>query len=193
MTIVQATNILQAGAVTLVASFVFFYVLRVVRLDAYRQSLFALRDEFFDYAADGHITFESEAYQLLRLQMNSMIRFAHQLTLFRALMTWSVRLLVQPRPLEWNAKWNASLERIDNDSVRQQLQAFHARSMMIGMKHLLAGSPTLWTLMALSALGVITSGAFTGLRQLLRAASKRILLGPLDQQVIEEEAICFVA
>lgn len=58
-----------------------FWFYREFRTDTFRQSLFALRDEFFDDAAAGKIPFDSRAYGILRTTINGMIRFAHQLTL----------------------------------------------------------------------------------------------------------------
>ncbi len=190
MSVLQVTNVLQAFGVLALASFVVFYILRSQRLDNYRQQLFALRDEFFDYAADGHIAFDDEAYVLLRLQMNSMIRFAHQLSLFRALMTGAARLTFQPRPLEWNAAWANALKRLENEDVRLKLKAFHEASMMLAVKHLLVGSPVLWLLMLLSAVFLLCRGAFAGMQQLFSAASQQVFSGPLDQRFLEEEAVC---
>lgn len=52
------------------------------RLDSFRQKMFVVRDELFDYAASGKIEFNDPAYRLLRQSMNGHIRYAHQLTFF---------------------------------------------------------------------------------------------------------------
>lgn len=54
------------------------------RIDSFRQRVFALRDELFDEAAHGRISF-GKAYGLMRSTMNGGIRFAHQITLFHML------------------------------------------------------------------------------------------------------------
>ncbi len=59
----------------------FFWVLRSYQVDAFRQRMFALRDEWFDYADSGGISFEHAAYRNVRNMMNGHIRFAHRLDL----------------------------------------------------------------------------------------------------------------
>lgn len=63
-----------------------FFGGRDLRNDSLRQKLFALRDELFDYAADGNIDFGDPAYRLLRNFLNGTIRFAHKFSLLRLLM-----------------------------------------------------------------------------------------------------------
>lgn len=59
----------------------FFWLYRQMRLDVFRQKLFALRDELFDVAADGKIDFRHPAYGMLRSTINGTIRFGHRLNL----------------------------------------------------------------------------------------------------------------
>ena len=59
----------------------FFWLYRDYRVDAYRQRVFALRNELWDYAAAGHISFDDPAYLVVRNRMNGLIRFAHLLSL----------------------------------------------------------------------------------------------------------------
>lgn len=54
--------------------------------DYTRQELFTLRDELFDYAADGHISFDDEAYLTTRTMINGVIRFTHSVSLTNWLM-----------------------------------------------------------------------------------------------------------
>jgi hypothetical protein len=56
------------------------------RVDKVRQELFAIRDELFDQARDGKISFESEAYRATRTTLNGAIRFAHRLSFSRLIM-----------------------------------------------------------------------------------------------------------
>lgn len=46
-----------------------------------RQSVFKIRDEIFDLAADGQLSFDDPAYKHLRDSLNSVIRFAHGITI----------------------------------------------------------------------------------------------------------------
>lgn len=54
--------------------------------DYTRQELFKLRDELFDYAADGQIAFDDEAYLTTRTLINGVIRFTHSISLTHWLM-----------------------------------------------------------------------------------------------------------
>lgn len=54
-------------------------------LDAFRQSLFKLRDDLFMYAAHGNIAFDDPAYRVLRERMNSTIRYGHEFTITRCI------------------------------------------------------------------------------------------------------------
>ncbi|MDO8433669.1 MAG: hypothetical protein Q7S58_14790 [Candidatus Binatus sp.] len=63
---------------------------RPYRLDALRETLFALRDELFLIADDEEsLSFSHPAYTELRNHLNSMIRFAEKMTFFRSLVFWS--------------------------------------------------------------------------------------------------------
>ena len=68
-----------SAVITLAIGYFFFYVVwqRHV-VDVTRQQLFELRDQLFDIAADGRLSFESDSYKILRRVFNTGIRFAHQ-------------------------------------------------------------------------------------------------------------------
>lgn len=53
------------------------------RVDKTRQSLFAVRDDLFDRAVRGEISFDSEAYKTTRLILNGLIRFTHRASVLR--------------------------------------------------------------------------------------------------------------
>lgn len=52
-------------------------------IDETRQRLFALRDELFQQAEQGKVSFDSNAYRMLRSTLNGMIRFTHDLSFWR--------------------------------------------------------------------------------------------------------------
>lgn len=58
-----------------------FWLYRDYRVDQFRQSLFAIRDELFDFAADGNIGFDHAVYRGLRELINRQIRFGHRIRL----------------------------------------------------------------------------------------------------------------
>lgn len=53
------------------------------RLDKLRDDLFVIRDDLFRAAANGDISFDSDAYKIIRTNLNGMIRFSHDLSFFR--------------------------------------------------------------------------------------------------------------
>jgi hypothetical protein len=56
---------------------------RSATTDKFRQDLFALRAELFDYASGGAVRFDNRSYVRLRNLLNSMIRFAHEVSFVR--------------------------------------------------------------------------------------------------------------
>src|SRR2546425_10001640 len=102
----QAVALIFQSAIALILFLiVLFCALSRLRLDTFREQLFTIRAELFDYAASGKIDFSHPAYRLLRQSMNGFIRYGHQLSFFRlcmALLIWST---VQYKPkLEWTEK-----------------------------------------------------------------------------------------
>jgi hypothetical protein len=64
---------------------IFYISFRGYLLDRLRQKLFAIRDELFDFAADGGIGFGEPVYRELRNDLNGLILFAHKMTFLRLL------------------------------------------------------------------------------------------------------------
>ncbi len=87
MEIRQLTNIIESAICLALLIPLLLSLLPTVRLDEFRQNMFAVRDELFDYAASGHISYNDPAYRLLRQLMNGYIRYGHQLTFFRVCLT----------------------------------------------------------------------------------------------------------
>jgi hypothetical protein len=59
------------------------WVWRDYKIDKLRQAIFDLRAELFEYAATGNIDFNDYYYRRMRTLLNSMIRFAHELSFVR--------------------------------------------------------------------------------------------------------------
>lgn len=70
---------------SLVSIFLFailmFWLYREFILDRFRQKMFALRDELFDSASKGDISFSDPAYRIMRQTTNGIIRFGHRMNL----------------------------------------------------------------------------------------------------------------
>jgi hypothetical protein len=185
----QLAIVLQFSVVAILWATLVFKILPYARLDGFRQKMFGIRDELFDYAADGGIAFDHPAYVLLRRQMNGFIRYGHQLTVFRCLMTAAIHK-ISGDALQgvWFSEWQKALDSIDDDRVREKLEDFHDRGMMLAIKRLLFGSPLLWMMTLIFMVQMAFQGAAKGLMQLIKMASKKVFTGPINDRLIEEAA-----
>lgn len=189
ITDLQLANVLQFSVVAGFWVFVFCKMIPDWRLDSFRQNMFAVRDELFDYAADGKIAFDHPAYLLLRRQMNGFIRYGHHLTGFRGILTVAIhKISGSPPRTNWNAEWQEALNSIAESAVRQELEQFHHRGMMLAFKRLLQGSPLLWIITLVFMVQLSFQGAANGVMQLVKTAAKKVFTGPINDRLIEEAA-----
>jgi hypothetical protein len=121
--------------------FLYFFCWREHRIDAYRQRLFGVRDDLFDYAASGTIRFDDPSYTTLRDLSNGLIRFGHRLTFTRV---WAVaflgKTLSRPNPME---AWMVDVQKHSPD-VRDRLLKAHKEIQKASLLHVLALSPLAW-------------------------------------------------
>jgi hypothetical protein len=78
----EIATVLYTGA-GLVALWLTLGCYRSATTDKFRQNLFALRAELFDYARGDAVRFDNGSYLRLRNLLNSMIRFAHSVSFVR--------------------------------------------------------------------------------------------------------------
>jgi hypothetical protein len=193
-------NIAQVATVVESAIFLALFCVLVLklwpslRLDTFRQHMFIVRDELFDYAASGSIGFNDPAYRLLRQSMNGFIRYAHQLTFFRlCLMIMHWKIFSDKPELSWAQKWERALGHVENESVRRDLMNFHARALDLVMSRLVSGSPVLILLLLTAIVTVLLSKGWRSLKQLLYEASTETVSRIVDPRLLEEEAARCVA
>jgi len=146
-----STTISLFGIVVLV-----FWLYREFRIDKFRQQMFALRDEFFDFARDGGIAFDDPAYGVLRSTMNGYIRFGHRLSLLHALVFW---VLSEPtsmrRPAEsFESQWSVATENMKADTL-QTLKKFRTRMEALVLTHVILNAPILVLLIIPGFIAVI--------------------------------------
>src|SRR5688572_13211177 len=122
--------VLSGGYALLLLWYLFFWLYRDYRLDAFRQTMFALRDELWDYAAAGHVGFDHPAYLLSRQLMNGMIRFGHNINL-----TWLVVAItvqkIRPTPRHLFARAFQSASSTLAPSTRNDMERFLVRAEQI--------------------------------------------------------------
>ncbi len=117
--------------------------LRSCTIDSTRQDLYALRDEVFDYAMDqrNSVTFDSEAYKIMRSMVHGAIRYTHRMTLLHFLLHGVVARGVHSKSQgEFNGKWRAALEQL-HPIDQQRMQEFRSQKNFIVIKHAARISP----------------------------------------------------
>ena len=91
--------------------FGFFWLYRDHTVDQFRQRMFELRDQLFDDAAKGLISFDHPSYLLMRSAMNGFLKFGHRISLFEMVLS---RFLVRVRPNNsFIGSLNKSLKHLD--------------------------------------------------------------------------------
>lgn len=159
------------------------------RLDAFRQEMFIVRDELFDYAASGKIEFDSPAYRLLRQMMNGYIRYGHQLTFFRIALTMiRIRLVDRISVQDWSVKWDRALKNIRADQVREEMASFHERAMQCAAKRVVFGSPLLIVLSGFGIAVLLLREGWKNLARIFAAAPAFTFSHVFDPRIIESEA-----
>jgi len=122
---------------------VVYFGWRPYRIDNLRQRLFELRDELFLAAADGELSFDDSAYQILRDRLNAVIRFAHTVTLTR-----SVLYRLEGTDVEGlREKWLQAVAKL-SDKQRQHLLDIDQRASFVLVDQVFSGSPIMWVALA---------------------------------------------
>lgn len=99
--------------------YVFDFSYRKYRIDLLRFYLFRARDRLFDAAEKGVIPFDDPAYGMTRQMLNGMIRFAHELSLWRPLVIWASRKQWDPEE-ERTKFWKRYCDAVDSLPVRSK-------------------------------------------------------------------------
>ena len=116
----------------------FFYLFRDLTVDSFRERMFEARDQLFDDAADGLISFTHPAYILLRLTMNGFIRHGHRISLFEMVMLWINLRNVQGK--SFSQRYEESLKGLDCATI-ERLTVYKERMNELVIIQSLAASP----------------------------------------------------
>ena len=107
-----------------------------------RQNLFELRDQLFDYARNGAISFTNQAYVMLRGNINSMIRFSHLISATRIFTFICFHRYIGELPGEqFHLSFRVALGEIQDAHVKATLEQIHEKLHTLTFKHLLCVSP----------------------------------------------------
>jgi len=138
---------LSVAIQVLLSSIVFVFVLYSLwprqRVDLFRQQMFTLRDELFDFALEGNIDLNDPAYIQLRELMNGFIRYAHNLTAYRTLMSFLRWKCTSGEPVKgWATSWEHALSNVQNKDIKAKLEGFRSKASMLVVSQIVL-SPTL--------------------------------------------------
>jgi len=151
--------------------------------------MFALRDEMFDYAAAGNISFSDPAYRLLRQSMNGFIRYGHRLSFFSLCMTifqWK-KLGVVPDK-SWNTQWESAIGKVREESARKALLDYHARTELLVAERVVFSSPLLLAVIFSVWCGALLHMSWRGLRNATNKAATVMMAKIVDPSLLDEEA-----
>jgi hypothetical protein len=168
----HVTAIISLASLALLWGFL-FWLYKDYCIESFRQKVFALRDELFDFAACGKIPFEHKAYGRLRVTMNGAIRFAHELSLAQFLI-----LLVRHHGQIDNkrgyvARLHEDMKDLTEDK-KEMLLSFQNRMSIIFLKHIFASSPLFVITLILPLLSILFF-------QAMAAWLQRSLRDPLEE------------
>src|ERR1044072_3339893 len=150
---------------TIAARFFFFIVAlaglaavscgwRAYSRDSFRQRAFAIRDELFDFAAAGDISFSDPAYTMLRSRMNATIQYSHRLTFGEALLPLLFMMLTNRHatlPRNYVA-WQRAVTK-HPEPIRTALNELNYRFASLLASHLMLNTPVAWPALVLVAIG----------------------------------------
>lgn len=168
----QAAVVLSSAVSFLFIMTLLGLLFRQSSIDAFRQNLFALRDELFDAAASGQINFDHPAYGMSRSMTNRTIQFAHRLNLpFLVSLAFLMRSKSEPRLDSYNKR----LDRVASTLAPSQaaiIRLYHQKLNVLIVRHLVLSSPSLLITVIIPV--VVFYSVSKHLAALLRVASKPI-------------------
>ena len=156
--------------------------------DAGRQTLFEIRDELFDMARVGKLSFRSQQYRIIRAAIEKNIRFAHNLTIWRFLIIYAH--MIRYGAFEQKSELTLAIESISNVEVRQQVQMLSMRSTRTNIIMMVTKSPAFIVMLggvfALSKL----SKLFESTKKCFWPLAKPIAIAGEAIQIEAEAAAC---
>ncbi len=170
------SNAQFAAAVSVLISatllIVIWLLLRSWRDDNLRDQLFSIRDDMFLYAIDRGIA-DNSAHENLRLLINSLIRYAHRISLGRLLLLGMCQRVFKVRadPPKTYVEWIQAVDALPAADA-DRMRGYHDQAMLLIMKHMIKGSPWLWCVSVVIGLYVVI---FTSARVFLVKSTRAFL------------------
>lgn len=162
---------------------------RRLMLDSYRMELFRLRDQLFDAAREGKLSFEGASYQCIRASLNARLRYAHRMTLTDLL---TLRFFV---PSYGNAAQkvaklvDTAIEQAETDQGRRVIATIERCAAEASALHFVAITPLVWPI----AFYIIAASAAGSLARRLRLLSRKLtqfspIAALMEYPLVEERA-----
>jgi len=170
----QFVSALSVG-VSLAGLFWLYFLFREYRVDSLRDDIFETRDEMFFYACENNLL-DDPAHKNLRLLMNNIIRYAHQISLRRlialSVITQTCKITIPES--ESYIQWKKSIS-VLSPSHAARFDEFHNKVQFLMLKHVITGSPILLTV------GVLVGGQIIVFHSAHQIISK--LVNTLSQRI----------
>jgi hypothetical protein len=138
---------------------IWFYLIKDYRVSNFRERLFSLREELFQFAALGHVSFDDPAYVELRALINGMLRFAHRVT-FLTLITSVRNSSADDTDQNPYQRWKESLDHLAPET-QKQLELLHDKLFSAFMGQLVSGSVVLLPISLLLTAGFFLRSQLT--------------------------------
>lgn len=138
MSISGAVQVVHSAFGLIVLWALFYLCYRAYLLDKCRQSLFEIRDDLFDLAAQGEISFAEDCYRTLREDLNSLIFFADKMSFIRIAFT-----PVPEDAAERPERWMQQVAALPHPMVRRALLGMRERALYEAMAFVVQRSLTL--------------------------------------------------
>ncbi len=148
-------------------------------LDAYRQRLFELRDELFDFVnSSNKIDFESLEYRTLRIRLNAKIRFAHRITFVDLVASMWLSKDTREAAQNIRAETEETLKSIKDNEARNFLKAIDEKSDMESAVYFIKLEP----IILLIALFVLAGFIVKSLGAKSRKEYRNLTAGRIEQK-----------
>lgn len=131
----------------------YFWGFRRQKVDVFRLQMFEVRDEMFDFAAQGGIDFQHPAYKLLRTTLNGYIRFSHA---FSICLMFLAKVSESVKPFD--AEWEEATRGLD-ENVLCRMNTFKSDMELVIIKRLFLSSPLkigFFTILIIASEGIAT-------------------------------------
>jgi hypothetical protein len=137
----------------------------------------------FDFALDGGIEFDNPAYTQLRDLMNGFIRYAHNLTPYRTLMSYLRWKCTSTQPTNgWASAWEQALSKLTAKDKRAKLEEFHSRASMLAFSHLVLSPGLLIAFVPLLVVVVVLRTQWTTLRKIYNDVKDKVPMALLEEE-----------